>query len=103
VGVASGGPDWRKYRLAPYEELETLRDADGRARSMFDADGIAYDSPRIEPLIFFSMGIPAVGSMRQRGHHAIRLVGRAYFDDPLLFEKSFEFDRAYFDAPDPGD
>ena len=42
------------------------------------------------------MGIPDVGSMRQRGHHAIKLVGRAYFDDPLLFEKSFEFNRAYF-------
>jgi hypothetical protein len=44
---------------------------------------------RIEPLIFFSMGIPSIGSMRQRGHHAIELTGRDHFDDPLLFEKNF--------------
>jgi hypothetical protein len=29
--------------------------------------------------------------MRQRGHHAIKLVGRAHFDDPQLFDESFEF------------
>ncbi len=38
------------------------------------------------------MGIPDVGSMRQRGHHAIKLVGRAYFDDPDLFDLNFEFE-----------
>jgi hypothetical protein len=32
-----------------------------------------------------------VGSMRQRGHHAISLVGRDHFDDPELFEKNFIF------------
>jgi hypothetical protein len=101
VGAVRPATVGKTYRLAPYETLETLTDADGRARSMFNADGIAFDSERIEPLIFFSMGIPAVGSMRQRGHHAIKLVGRAYFDDPLLFEKSFEFDRSYFDPAAP--
>jgi hypothetical protein len=49
------------------------------------------------------MGIPDIGSMRQRGHHAIRLVGQAYFDDPLLFEKSFEFDRDYLGIADADD
>jgi hypothetical protein len=29
--------------------------------------------------------------MRQRGHHAIKLVGREHFDDPELFDKNFEF------------
>jgi hypothetical protein len=56
---------------------------------MFDAKGIAVSTERIEPLIFFSMGIPSIGSMRQRGHHAIELTGRDHFDDPLLFEKNF--------------
>jgi hypothetical protein len=37
------------------------------------------------------MGIPSVGGMRQRGHHAILLVGRGYFDDSALFEKNFVF------------
>jgi hypothetical protein len=37
------------------------------------------------------MGVPQVGSMRQRGHHAIKFVGRAHFDDPHLFDEHFEF------------
>ena len=79
------------YALKPYETLETLPDESGRHRSIFDRNGIVYGSGRIEPLLFFSMGIPEVGSMRQRGHHAIRLVGRAHFDDPLLFDATFDY------------
>jgi hypothetical protein len=37
------------------------------------------------------MGIPDVGSMRQRGHHAVKLVGRSDFEDPDLFDDNFEF------------
>jgi hypothetical protein len=37
------------------------------------------------------MGIPSIGSMRQRGHHAILLSGRAHFDDPDLFNVNFIF------------
>jgi hypothetical protein len=37
------------------------------------------------------MGVHQVGKMRQRGHHAIKFVGRAHFDDPYLFDKHFEF------------
>lgn len=96
VGTDEPAEVSRVYTLVPYEELEMLPHEAGRTQSIFDADGIARDSERIEPLIFFSMGIPAVGSMRQRGHHAIKLVGRAYFDDPLLFEQSFEFDAQAF-------
>ncbi|MHC4458765.1 MAG: hypothetical protein ACYS0I_17100 [Planctomycetota bacterium] len=79
------------YELIPYASLETLQHADGRTESIFGPAGIAKDSSRIEPLIFFPSGIHDIGSMRQRGHHAIKLVGRAHFDDPGLFDKSFEF------------
>ena len=79
------------YELVPYASLEALQHGDGRTESIFDPTGIAKDSPRIEPLIFFPSGIHDIGSMRQRGHHAIKLVGRAHFDDPELFDKSFEF------------
>ena len=79
------------YELIPYASLEALQHADGRTESIFDSAGIAKDSTRIEPLIFFPSGIRKIGSMRQRGHHAIKLVGRAHFDDPELFDKSFEF------------
>ena len=79
------------YELRPYQELEMLADESGQHRSMFNAEGIAWGSERVEPALFFSMGIPSVGSMRQRGHHAIKMVGRAHFDDPRLFDDTFEY------------
>ena len=84
-------PDAVRYKLAPYEALEALPREDGRSESMFNARGIAKGSDRIEPLILFSMGIPSVGSMRQRGNHPIALTGRVHFDDPYLFEENFIF------------
>lgn len=84
-------PDPVPYDLVPYEALEALPHEDGRRESLFDATGIAKGSERTERLILFSMGIPDIGSMRQRGHHAIELIGRGYFDDPLLFDQNFSF------------
>lgn len=81
----------RAYELRPYEELESMMGPRGSSVSLFSGRGVAKGSGRIEPLIFFPMGIPSVGSMRQRGHHAIDLVGRAHFDDPHLFNRSFVF------------
>jgi len=79
------------YELLPYDILEALPHGDGRTESIFDDDGIGKGSERIERFILFSMGIPSVGSMRQRGHHAIELIGQAHFDDPYLFDKNFIF------------
>jgi hypothetical protein len=79
------------YRLIPYDELETLPHQDGEHESAFNARGIMKGSDRIEPFLLFSMGVPSVGSMRQRGHHAISLVGWDHFDAPDLFEKNFVF------------
>lgn len=91
--IAAGEPSEtsRAYTLRPYEELEMLPRTNGERKSLFNADGIARGSGRIEPLFFFSMGIPSVGSMRQRGHHAIKLVGKDHFDDPGLFNRWFRF------------
>ena len=76
----------------PYEVLEALPKDGDRTESMFDEDGIAKGSERWkEEVLFFSMGVPFVGSMRQRGNHPLVLVGRAHFDDPSLFEKNFVF------------
>ena len=79
------------YRLVPYDFLESLPHSDGRVESVFDSDGIMKYSRRIEPYILFSMGIPRIGYMRQRGHHAIHIVGRAHFTDPDIFDRYFEF------------
>jgi hypothetical protein len=71
--------------------LEALPQEGSQTKSIFDAKGIVKGSERVERFILFSMGIPAIGSMRQRGHHAIELIGRAHFDDPDLFDQSFIF------------
>ena len=81
----------QNYRLRPYRELEMLPDENGQHRSIFNPDGIVWGSQRIEPVFFFSMGIPDIGAMRQRGHHAIKLIGRAHFDHPQLFDNTFEY------------
>jgi hypothetical protein len=83
--------DFIPYHLVPYHRLEMLQKNDAHHESMFTARGIGKFSERIESDIFIPMGVPQVGSMRQRGHHAIKLVGRAHFDDPHLFDKHFEF------------
>jgi len=77
------------YSLVPYETLESLLKGKGQYESVFSPAGIMKDSWRIEPYIFFSMGIQSIGYMRQRGHHAIKMVGRAHFTDPDLFDRSF--------------
>jgi hypothetical protein len=79
------------YELIPYEQLESLDRAEGRRESLFDMEGIAKGSERVERFIFFPTGIPSIGSMRQRGHHAITLSERTHFDEPGLFEHYFEF------------
>jgi hypothetical protein len=80
------------YQLAAYEQLEMLPHEDQTFESIFNSAGIGKGSGRVEPLIFFPMGIVDIGSMRQRGHHAIKLVGREHFDDPDLFDRNFEIE-----------
>lgn len=82
-------PDPVPYELVPYDVLEMLPHEDGRTESIFNEHGIAKGSERVERFLLFSMGIPSVGSMRQRGHHAIELIGRVHFDDPHLFDQNF--------------
>jgi hypothetical protein len=91
LGTQSASSGLIPYQLVPYDQLEMLPRSESTFESMFNFRGIAKDSGRIEFLVFFPMGIPDVGSMRQRGHHAIKLVGRSYFEDPDLIDKNFEF------------
>ncbi|MCU0589227.1 MAG: hypothetical protein MUF52_13865 [Syntrophobacteraceae bacterium] len=84
------GPEYR-YRLIPYEDLESHLSPHGHGVSLFSDRGIVDGSQRIEPIIFFPMGIHSIGSMRQRGHHAIDLIGREHFDSPRLFDERFIF------------
>ena len=45
------------YQLAAYERLEMLPHEDQTFESIFNSTGIGKGSGRIEPLIFFPMGI----------------------------------------------
>ncbi len=82
------------YDLVPYDRLKNLPVEAKGTESIFDSKGIAKGSERMERFILFSMGIPKIGSMREKGHHPIALIGRAHFDDPYLFERSFVFKEA---------
>ena len=79
------------YRLVSYDVLESLPKSNGRMESVFDSKGIMKNSWRIEPYILFSMGIPRIGYMRQRSHHAIHIVGRTHFTDPDILDRYFDF------------
>ncbi len=87
--------EFKKYRFISYDELEALKVNEQQTASLFDKEGIMKLSYRIEPYLFFSMGIPKVGFMRQRGHHPIKMIGRAHFDDPILLNRNFIFHTVY--------
>ncbi|MDX1765197.1 MAG: hypothetical protein R3231_12825, partial [bacterium] len=85
-----GGSSPLPYRLVPYGQLESLRRKTGERESGFDPQGLVKgETERLERFLLFSVGIPQIGSMRQRGHHGTALVGERVFDDPRLFEKLF--------------
>jgi hypothetical protein len=84
-------PDFIPYSLLRYDVLEALPRENGKTESIFNSKGIVKGSERAERFILFSMGIPSVGSMRQRGHHAIELIGKDHFDNPYLFDENFVF------------
>lgn len=77
------------YQWANSRELRSLKLPDGSFKSLFGQDGIIKSSQRSERYLFWPMGIPSPGAMRQWGHHAIAFVGRRHFDDARLFEKYF--------------
>lgn len=77
------------YTLADYEQLRSLsRDKDGRA-GMFDPDGVAIGSQRLERFIFWPTGVLSPGAMRQWGRQAVAFVGTRHFDDPFFMDKLF--------------
>jgi hypothetical protein len=84
-----GEPMAATYRLRDYDELRSLALADGGRRSLFGPNGIVPGTQRRERWLFWPMGIPEPGAMRQWGNHAIAFVGRRHFDDPRLLEELF--------------
>lgn len=81
--------DGTVYRLADYDALRSLVRPDGSRQSLFAADGLVPGTARRERWLFWPLGIPAPGAMRQWGHHATAFVGRRHFDDADLLERLF--------------
>ena len=52
-------------------------------------DGIVPGTERGERWLFWPMGVPEPGAMRQWGRHATAFVGRRHFDDARLMERYF--------------
>ncbi len=77
------------YYSANSKNLRSLELSNGEHRSLYGQDGIINYSQRGERYLFWPMGIPNPGAMRQWGHHATAFVGRRHFDDARLFEKYF--------------
>jgi len=81
------------YQQTDSKELRSLALGNGEHRSLYGQDGIIDSSMRGERYLFWPMGIPNPGAMRQWGHHATAFVGRRHFDDARLFEKYFSINK----------
>jgi hypothetical protein len=97
-------PPSAQYAWRSYDSLRSLPTSASQAlgkpthRSVFGPDGFIAGTDRGERFIFWPMGIPRAGAMRQWGKHATAFVGRRHFDDATLMELRFEFDPVHFKA-----
>jgi hypothetical protein len=89
VAAGAAAPPDRGYAIGDYEALRSLPLADGERRSFFRPDGIVPGTERGERWVFWPMGVPEPGAMRQWGRHATAFVGRRHFDEPRLIERYF--------------
>jgi hypothetical protein len=69
--------------------LELPAAAGGGTRSIFGPDALVPGSQRAERFVFWPMGVPSAGQMRQWGHHATAFIGRRHFDDARLIDRYF--------------
>lgn len=86
IGSEKPVPESIVYGWLDYDALRSLPMPNGRHRSLFASDGLLQDSERAERFLFWPMGIPSAGAMRQWGTHAIAFLGKRHFDDPWLLE-----------------
>ena len=93
VAASRGAPEGTILLNASDEDLlRRLPLAPGATRSLYGPDGIVPGSQRGERYIFWPMGVPDPGAMRQWGRHATAFVGRRHFDDADLVERYFTLD-----------
>ena len=81
-----------RYTLVDEDGLRTLPLPGGGTRSLYGPDGLVAGSERLERFVFWPMGVPSAGTMRQWGRHATAFLGRRHFDDADLIERRFRLD-----------
>ena len=78
-----------EYRFVEDDGLRSLPLPGGGRRSLYRPDGIVPGTERGERWLFWPMGVPEPGAMRQWGRHATAFIGRRHFDDARLMERYF--------------
>ena len=89
VGVQEAAQSANRYGVLAESELRSLPLPGGGFRSIYGADALVPGTERGEQFLFWPMGIPSAGAMRQWGNHATAFLGRRHFDDADLIEKRF--------------
>lgn len=91
AGVESvDAPVAHRYAFLPESQLRSLPLPSGGYRSAYGSDALVPGTERPERFLFWPMGIPSAGAMRQWGNHATAFLGRRHFDDADLVERRFE-------------
>lgn len=86
----SDAPAAHPYAFLPESQLRSLPLPSGGYRSAYGSDALVPGTERPERYLFWPMGIPSAGAMRQWGNHATAFLGRRHFDDADLVERRFE-------------
>jgi hypothetical protein len=73
------------YELHPYREMELTRSS-GHVTSVFDRNGLARKSDRLETYLLAPTGLFHAGTPRQRGTQMIHF-DQQDFEDPSLYEE----------------
>jgi hypothetical protein len=90
VGIGTGAEGASTaYAFEDEDSLRSLRLPQGGYRSIYAPDGLVAGSERPERFLFWPMGVPSAGTMRQWGHNATAFLGRRHFDDADLIERRF--------------
>jgi hypothetical protein len=90
TGISVGVPDAQiAYLFEDENSLRSLPLPGGGHRSIYAPDGLVTGSERPERMLFWPMGVPSAGTMRQWGHNATAFLGRRHFDDADLIDRRF--------------